>query len=48
MCLHFERDDLCLQGFLPLTSDNKPPKFSASEQYTTKERKKSRSKSDLT
>ena len=47
-CLHFERDDLCLQGFLPLTSDNKPHKFSASEQYTTKERKKSRSKSDLT
>ena len=30
-----ERNDLCLQDFLPLTSDNKPPKFSASARYTT-------------
>ena len=30
-----ESNDLCLQDFLPLTSDNKPPKFSASARYTT-------------
>ena len=31
----FERDDLCLQGFPPLTYDNKPLKFSSSKRNTT-------------